>query len=405
MVDPIIVAFLILSFFVQVILPLNAWVYVRFTYPRLRRRFREEPAFPVNLIVPCKGTNRHLPDNLRAISAQDYPALTVRFVTDTADDPAVPEIEAVIRETGRGTPLVAGFDGLTCGKNHAELVAIAADATSEVHLICDSDLRPAPDFVREMVRPYLDPSVNVTCSGRRIVPDRPSLGALAYAMAVGFATMLLAFRPVTYVWGGCFSVRRRAFIEWDVRRLWRGTEDDDLVLCNAMNERREKPVFVPTAVSPSHEAHATVRSLLRWLVRQGQTARIHYRPVWLLLFLVETSLCLGSLGAAAWGAFALATGGFSWQIAAAGTSVALIPVGGLLTKAPYLERRDMPLWLWSLLPVFSHIIVALAFGLAVKPTMRWGDKVLEFNKDGTIRAVGALRNKGGRRPFFGRRAS
>jgi len=40
-----------------------------------------------------------------------------------------------------------------------------------------------------------------------------------------------------------------------------------------------------------------------------------------------------------------------------------------------------------LLPIFSHVIVALAFGLAVKPTMRWGNKILEFNKDGTIRAV------------------
>jgi hypothetical protein len=85
--------------------------------------------------------------------------------------------------------------------------------------------------------------------------------------------------------------------------------------------------------------------------------------------------------------FAWATGGFSWQVAAALASVFLIPVGGLLAKAPYVDRRDMPLWLWSLLPICSHVVVALAFGLAVKPTMRWGDKVLEFNKDGTIRAV------------------
>jgi len=311
----------------------------------------------------------------------------VRFVTDTADDPAVAAIEAVMRETGRGAHLVAGIEELTCGKNHAELAAIAADAASEVHLICDSDLRPAPDFVREMACPYLDPSVNVTCSGRWIVPDRPSFAALSYATVLGFATVLLAFRPVTYVWGGCFSVRRRAFIEWDIARLWRGTEDDDLVLCNAMNERREKPVFVPTAVSPSHETFATVRSLLRWLIRQGQTARIHYRPAWLLLFLAETSLCLGSLGAAGWGVFAWATGGFSWQVAAALAPLFMLPLGGLLAKAPYLHRWDIPLWSWALLPIFSHVIVALAFGIAVKPTMRWGDKVLEFNKDGTIRAV------------------
>jgi len=123
-------------------------------------------------------------------------------------------------------------------------------------------------------------------------------------------------------------------------------------------------------VSPSHEAHPTVRSLLGWLIRQGQTARIHYRPVWRLLSLVETTLCLGTLGAAAWGGFELATSGFSWQAVAALTSVSLIALGGLLVKAPYLDRQDMPLRLWPLLAFYGHAIVALAFGLAVKPKMR-----------------------------------
>jgi cellulose synthase/poly-beta-1,6-N-acetylglucosamine synthase-like glycosyltransferase len=381
-------AFLILTFVYCIAVPLNSWLYVRRTYSRKMARLRGEPAFPVNLIVPCKGAGEQLEGNLRAIAAQDYPELSIRFVTDTSDDPAVPCIERIMRETGRGAHLVAGRDEYnTCGKNYAQLVAIADDSGSEVHLICDSDMRPEPSFVREMVRPYLDPEINVTCSTRWITPGEKRLGAYTYAGVGAFSPMLMAFGLVTYVWGGCFSIRRKAFEDWDVARAWRGTEDDDLVLCNKLNERRQKPCFVPSAVSPSYETHSSLRGLVRWLTRQGQTTRLHYFPVWLLVLFLETAVSLGILGAGAYAAFAIAAGDHSWQLAAALGSLLAIMASGLLVKAPYARREDMPLAAWFLIPLIGHFVVALAFLLAVNPTMRWGKMTLTFNKDGTIREI------------------
>ncbi len=391
MIDFFVIAFFALNLVYCILLPLNSWIYVRFVFPKRVRRLPGEPHFPVNLIIPCKGTTEHLEENLRAIALQSYPRLTIRFVTDSADDPAAPLIQKVIRETGRGVHIVAGHDEYTCGKNHAELVAIAADTTSEVHLICDSDMRPSPTFVREMVRPYTDPAVNVTTSARWITPAGPGLGIYTYTGLEGFSPMLLAFGLITYVWGGCFSIRRKAFDEWDLARLWKGTEDDDLVLCNKLNEHRQKPFFVPAAVSPSFETHGSVRSLMRWLIRQGQTTRLHYFPVWLLLLVVETAVSLGMVGAAAFVAFALATRGFSWQVVVALASILMIMVNGPLVKAPYAERKDMPLLLWLLVPLFGHFVVALSFLLAISPKMRWGKMTLEFNRDGTIREI---RNRG-----------
>jgi cellulose synthase/poly-beta-1,6-N-acetylglucosamine synthase-like glycosyltransferase len=377
---------LILAYCIAV--PLNSWRYVRRVYPRRIARLRGEPDFPVNLIVPCKGSGDHLEENLRAIALQDYPRLSIRFVTDAADDVAVPLIEKIIRETGRGTHLVAGRDEYnTCGKNYAQLVAIADDAGSEVHLICDSDMRPAPSFVREMARPYLDPAVNVTCATRWITPVDRGLGAFAYAGIGAFSPMLMAFGLITYVWGGCFSIRRSAFEEWEVARAWRGTEDDDLVLCNKLNERRQKPFFVPAAVSPSFEAHASLSGLVRWLTRQGQTTRLHYLPVWLLILVLESAVSLGILAAAGYAAFALAMGAFSWPLAAALGILLMVMANGLLVKAPYAERDRMPLAFWLLIPLLGHFVVALSFLLAVNPTMRWGRMTLTFNKDGTIREI------------------
>jgi ceramide glucosyltransferase len=387
MIDVLLIAFLALNLFESILAPLKSWLYIGRVFPRRMGRIPGEPDFAVNLIVPCKGAGEHLEENLRAIALQDYPALTIRFVTDTADDPAVEPIKRIIGATGRGLHIVAGQDGFTCGKNHAELVGIAADEKSEVHLICDSDLRPSPNFVREMVRPYIDPAVNVTASGRWINPPGPGLAAYTYTALGGFSTMLLGFGLISYVWGGCFSMRRRAFADWDLARLWRGTEDDDLILCNKLNEHRQKPVFVPTAVSQSFEAHTTLGSLARWFVRQCQTFRLHYFGAWLLLLVVETAMCLGFLGAVALAAADLTAGGFSWRAGAVLASFLMPMVGGFLLKAPYAGRKDMPLVAWALVPLFGHFFAAVCFWLALNPKMRWGNKTLEFNKDGTIRSI------------------
>jgi ceramide glucosyltransferase len=391
MKDLFLSAFLVFNILNCLGFPLKSWLYVRRGFPRKMKRLEGEPDFPVNLIVPCKGSGEHLEDNLRSIANQDYPRLTIRFVTDTRNDPAVPVIEKIIADTGRGLHLVAGFDGLTCGKNNAQLVAIADDPTSEVHLICDSDMRPSPNFVREMVRPYLDPLVNVTSSSHWISPSRPGLASWIYTELVAFSPMFLAFGLIADIWGGCFSIRRRAFEDWDVAQAWRGTEDDDLVLCNKLNEHRQRPVFVPTAVSPSYESHQSIASLVRWLIRQAQTARLHYFPVWLLALVIETLVPLGLLGATAFAALALATEGPTWQAGAALGSIALVMLNGLFVKIPYADRRDFPLPLWLCLPLLGHFIVGYSFLLSINPTMRWGKMRLDFNKDGTIRRIQTLK--------------
>ena len=238
-----------------------------------------------------------------------------------------------------------------------------------------------------MVRPYIDPAVNVTASGRWITRPGPGLAAYTYTALEGYSTMFLGLGLISYVWGGCFSVRRRAFADWELAKRWEGTEDDDLILCNALNEHRQKPVFVPTAVSPSFEAHTTLRGFARWFVRQGQTARLHYFRVWLLLLVVETAMCLGLLGAAALAAADLAAGHFSWRAGAGLASFLMAMAGGILVKAPYAERKDMPLIAWALVPLFGHFFAAVCFWLSVNPKMRWGKTILEFNKDGTIRSM------------------
>lgn len=321
------------------------------------------------------------------MAKQEYPHLTIRFVTDTEDDPAVKAIAAVMAETGRGKHIVAGFDKRTCGKTHAELVGIADDAESEIHLILDSAIRPAPNFVRDMARPYVDPRVSVTSSGRWIVSPRPGLSQSAFTALEGFSPMLLALRPITYLWGGCFSIRRAAFEEWNMADAWKGTEDEDLIVCNALNQRRQKPVFVPTAVSPSFEAHRTLRGLMSWFIRQGQTARLHYLPMWILLVVMETVMCLGLLTAVGISIADIATHMPSPRLWLSLAAILIMGVSGILVRAPYRAMDAMPLPAWIFASFFAHFPVCIGWWLSINPKMRWSKMTLEFGRDGKIKRI------------------
>lgn len=53
----LLVVLFLLLFFWLLAFPISAWIVVHVFYPRRLRRIPGEPAFPVNLIVPCKGSN------------------------------------------------------------------------------------------------------------------------------------------------------------------------------------------------------------------------------------------------------------------------------------------------------------------------------------------------------------
>ncbi len=352
------------------------------------RRLTKEPDFTVNVIVPCYGRSDALAQNLLAIVRQDYPRYSVTFVTDTADDAAVADIRAAIAQAPHARHLVAGYSE-TCGqKNHVQLAAIASDETSAIFVICDSDMRPRPDWLRELVRPFVDPRVCVTGSSRWITPPRLGLSPLIYTAMMSYWPMILANPLFPMVWGGCFAISRTAFEELGVRELWIKTEDDDMVLSNRLVERGRRPVFVPPAVSLSHESHGSVRSLVRWLIRLNLTGRLHSFPAWLFLVAAESLLCVGFLASVALLVAQAASGAVDHRSLFAPILFALLTLNVLLVKGPYWRIKDMPFALWLLALVLSHFIVCFTIWRSVfVRTMSWGAVQYEFNRDGTIRKL------------------
>jgi ceramide glucosyltransferase len=367
--------------------PTYALFYAKVLFPK---RFGNlgRPEIPVNVIVPCKWDSEHLEENLRAVASQEYPRFTASFVTDTKDDGAVPAILRVVKDYPHAKHLVAGFGEKCAQKNHVQLTVMTSDTKNDVFVVCDSDLRPSPTWLEEMVRPYIDPGVCVTAASRWIQPSTRGLGACIYTGMGAYYPIIISCPMTPLLWGGCFSISRNGFHEMGIAERWNNTEDDDLVLAARLKELGRRPVFVPPAVSTSHESHATVRSLVKWFTRQGLTGKLHSFWYWVLLLFIESLTCLSMAGSVALLAGRALSGGIGAYVFFAPAAVAMVMINGLLGKLPYMNKKDMPLIWWMISPIPGHFAICYAlWKSAFLKKMKWGSVTLEFNKDGTIRTI------------------
>src|SRR5437764_5246533 len=80
----------------------GGWRWLAYFRRELQRTLPDYAPF-ASVIVPCRGLDQDLAENLRALFAQDYPRYEIVFVTDSANDPALRVIEKV-REANMDAP-------------------------------------------------------------------------------------------------------------------------------------------------------------------------------------------------------------------------------------------------------------------------------------------------------------
>jgi hypothetical protein len=380
----LVVLFLLLSFWLFAF-PISAWIVVHLSCPRRLGRIPGEPAFPVNLVVPCQGSNSYLEENLRAFANQDYPRYVATFVTNTQED----EANAVIATVARGNPhvrhLVAGLSRTCANKVYAEIVAVESDQQSDVFLFGDSDMRPETDWIREMVRPFLDPRVSITTSHRWIDPDARGLASSLYTILCGFSCVGLASPFLALLWGGAFGISRTAYADMGVMNLWSTTASDDIALSNRMAERHVRPWYVPRGVSTSRESYHSLGAMMKWYNRQSLAAKLHHFHVWLAGLAIETLVSLAWGGSVVLLVVEAATGPLEYHALAAPVIMISIMASSLIAKLTYPHRRDVPFWQWALVPLIGHFIVAASFWCsAFQNSMTWGSFTYTVGRDGKV---------------------
>lgn len=232
-----------------------------------------------SIIAPCKGNDRALEDNLRALFRQDYPDYEIIFAISSSDDLARPVIERLIAEHARPAAriVIAPPSDARSEKVNNLLAALdQAIRDAEAFVFVDSDAQTDSAWLRDLVSELEDPTVGASTGYRWYIPERGGFCSALLSAWNGAVATTLGPHSRNFAWGGSTAILKSTFERINVRDRWQGALSDDYALTRAVEQAGLSIKFAPLCVLPSRE-DAGFRQLLEFTTRQVTITRV-YRP-------------------------------------------------------------------------------------------------------------------------------
>jgi ceramide glucosyltransferase len=256
----------------------------------VERRLAESPPDlpPATLIVPVKGADDGLRENLAALASQDYPDYELVVVAHSAAD-----IPPGVLPNNVHVVLAHGDDRSTGEKVQNLKTAVdAARKFSRVYAFADSDGRVATRWLRSLVAPLAEPGVGASTGYRWYAPVPPSFWTLMRSVWDAVVLSRLGPGDCGFAWGGAMAIRAETFHDLDIRGHWKNTVSDDYALSSAVRAAGLTIAFAPGAMVPCHEQLGAGR-VLAWMRRQLIITRAYNRRLWWLALLAHIFYCGG----------------------------------------------------------------------------------------------------------------
>jgi ceramide glucosyltransferase len=244
----------------------------------------------VSVIVPTRGLEEGLHENLAALFRQDYPRYEILFVTDKATDPSLGVIEDVRRSVGAGdspeatmsTRIIIAGPAIDSGQKVHNLSTAASEVApqSEALVFVDADARPNSNWLRSLVARLHDQRVGASTGYRWLIPLHGGLASqLCSVWNASIASALGGKVEQNFCWGGSTAIRRETFELLNIIERWRGTVSDDFALTNVLKEARLAIHFVPACLTAS-VADYSFAELFEFTTRQLKITRVYASHLW-----------------------------------------------------------------------------------------------------------------------------
>ena len=150
---------------------------------------------PVSILKAVRGVDFASYENYSSFCRQDYPDYEILFAVNDAEDPAIPLIHRLIAEfPRRQIRLFVGAENLGANRKVNKLARLSGEAQHEILALTDGDVRVGPNYLREVVAPFVDESTGAVTSFYRGVAEQ-NLGAELEAIGASsdfFAGVLMA---------------------------------------------------------------------------------------------------------------------------------------------------------------------------------------------------------------------
>jgi ceramide glucosyltransferase len=243
-------------------------------------RFRRRPALaparehpPVTLLKPLCGLEPNIEANLASFFDQDYPSFEIIFGTRDDKDPAL----AVVRSIQERFPSVRvkfAYSGEPDRPNAkvCSLEKMYELASYDYLIISDSDVHVTPSYIREVVRPMLDPNVGMVSCIYRGVPTGGLWSRLeALGMSVEMTSGVLVadlLEGMKFALGPTMAIRRDALEAVGGMTPLMDYCADDYVLGNEVHLSGRKVVlsgYVVDHVVMNRSFKSSMLHQLRWM--------------------------------------------------------------------------------------------------------------------------------------------
>jgi ceramide glucosyltransferase len=240
----------------------------------------------VTVIVPVKGDDHGLRENLAALAALDYPDYELIVTAHSAAD--IPP--GVLPPRAR-VVLAHGGDPNAGEKVQNLQTAIrAARRRSEIFAFADSDGRPGPEWLRALVTPLGEPGIGASTGYRWFTPEPPTCWTLLRGVwdAVAFGQLGPGDSP--FAWGGAMAIRKDVFADAAVGEAWKKTISDDYALAAAVHRAGLKIAYAPGALVPSFDRIDAV-GFFAWARRQMLITRRYNPRIWWTALIAHIFYC------------------------------------------------------------------------------------------------------------------
>jgi ceramide glucosyltransferase len=288
----------------------------------------------VSVIVPCRGNEPGLPDNLRSLLSQKAVRHEIIFVTDDPNDDAVPVIRSLIKDRS-DSKLIFAAKASHCSQKIENVQAAVrhVNPDSSVLVFADSDVRFPDTWLADLTSPLVNPRVGATTGYRWFYAERPTFATeLLSAWNASIASALGPNLSSNFCWGGSMAIRRDTSERLNITGAWNGAVSDDLVLTRMMQRAGLDIVYVPTALLPSL-TESSLGSVLEFTTRQIKITRVYAPQLWARSF-VGSLLFVSVMLASAYMLFS-----DMGLLARSSAVITLTSVGSLSTAKAYIRWR------------------------------------------------------------------
>ncbi|MCW6160271.1 MAG: glycosyltransferase family 2 protein [Candidatus Micrarchaeales archaeon] len=213
------------------------------------------------VMVPCKGIDLTLNQNLRSLKNQTYRNYDLVAIVDDIGDSAVQDI----RRAGIKMLLADRRFNKGSGKVNALSTAIDKYRHYDIYVIADSDIIAGKDWLEKLVAPFSDRRVGLSTAFPYFEPVSGFWSKVK--MVWGFVGQgMEESNALRFGWGGSLAFPRK-LLDGKSFEFFSGSLSDDIAITKLVKKRGLRMVYVPDA-QPVVKCAETFSTFWEWANRQ-----------------------------------------------------------------------------------------------------------------------------------------